>query len=122
MGKTVTVGDVYTAYVKPSLRGLLVIRKRNTRQTSAAVFASQQRLIDYSKGGSPSQRAHKELVAARKCPKKLVYKPGKGYELKPVCSIKKMIPLLRKFMEEAQTGARSHKRAVLAIAPPTPAK
>lgn len=44
MARAVTVGDGWRPYIKPSLKGRLVIRKRNTRfspETEAKFWANQ---------------------------------------------------------------------------------
>ena len=114
-----TLGDVFRVYVKPSLDGLMVIRKRNTIQESAAVFASKDAVANAPAyiGKYPAQLAHDELEREGKCREKLVYIPGKGYELKPVCPIKLMKKYLRKYMTELheKRGARSLKTRVAAI-------
>jgi len=112
-----TLGDVFRVYVKPSLDGLMVVRKRNTIQTSAAVEASKERVANAPRiiGDYPARLAHAELEREGKCRPKLVYKAGQGYIEKPVCPAKLMKAKLRKYMSElhARGGARSLKtRAV----------
>jgi CheY-like chemotaxis protein len=108
-----TLGDVFRVYVKPSLDGLMVVRKRNTRQKSAAVAASKARVADAPRiiGDYPARIAHENLVRADKCPTQYVYEPGKGYVAKPVCPAKLMKAELRKVMTELHRkgGARSMK-------------
>lgn len=97
-----SLGDVYRVYVKPSLDGLMVVRKKTTRHVSARVAASKERIRKYSETVKPPAReAHEALVAAGKCPTKRVYKPGVGYEERPVCPIKLMKSELRKAMKRA---------------------
>jgi len=114
-----TLGDVFKVYIKPSLDGLMVIRKRNTVQESAAVFASKDAVANAPAyiGKYPAQLAHEELVKEGKCREKIVYRPGKGYEVKPVCPIKEMKKYLRKYMIELhrKRGARSLKVEVAGI-------
>jgi len=94
-----TLGDTYRVFIKPSLDGRLVIRKRTTRQTSARVEASKKRIKDAAATGkAPAKLAHDALVAAGKCSTKRVYIPGKGYEDRPVCPIKLMRSELSKAM------------------------
>ena len=102
---SISAADVWRVYVKPSLDGRIVFRKKTARQTSARLKRAKDRVAEYSKGGSPSQRCHNELVNAGKCPRKRVYVPGKGYRTRPVCPIKLMIPCLRRKMKEAHGGA-----------------
>lgn len=82
-------------YIKPSLNGLMVIRKRNTMQTSARVKASQDRV----RRSPPARGAHDALAAAGKCPTKRVYKTGVGYGEQPVCKISDMKSELRTRMK-----------------------
>jgi hypothetical protein len=101
-----TLGDTFRIYVKPSLDGLLVARKKTTRQTSSRVEASKERLRKLKNTANvPSKLAHEELVKLGKCPIKRVYKPGKGYEEKPVCPIKEMRSALRVQMKKVHGGA-----------------
>ena len=93
----VTLADVYSAYVKPSLDGRLVIRKRTSRQTSARLEKAKERV----KKAKPSEKAHARLVREGKCPTKRVYEAGKGYVEKPVCPIDQMRSALREEMEKA---------------------
>jgi len=106
-----TIGDVFRVYIKPSLDGMLVIRKKNTNQTSARVEASKNRVRAYTmrENESPSQTAHNNLVALGKCEEKLVYVPGRGYEKRPVCPINEMRKELRKIMMcSVHADAESH--------------
>lgn len=102
---SISAADVWKIYVKPSLDGRIVFRKRTARHKSARLRAAKDRVAEYSKAGSPSKRCHDELVSAGKCPVKRVYVPGKGYRNKRVCPIKLMIPCLRRKMKEAHGGA-----------------
>jgi hypothetical protein len=90
-----TIGDSYRIYIKSSLDGLMVIRKKNTIQTSARVAASKDRV----RRSPPAKPAHDALVAAGKCPTKRVYRPGLGPEERPVCPIKLMKVELRARMK-----------------------
>ncbi|MHC1636322.1 MAG: hypothetical protein ACXQTS_06890 [Candidatus Methanospirareceae archaeon] len=96
-----TLGDVFRVYLKPSLNGRLVIRKRNTIQTSARVEASKERV----KARPPAGPAHDALVAAGKCPEKRVYVPGRGYEVRPVCPISEFRKQLSIEMKRTHGGA-----------------
>jgi hypothetical protein len=117
MSQPVSLGDVYRIYVKPSLGGLLVTRKKRTRQTSPAVEASKKRLRDFKgKVEAPSKKAHKKCIDAGAGTKKLVYVKDIGYVEKPVCPMKDMIGFLRTQMEEVQKEARSHKGKPLKVA------
>lgn len=93
-----TAGDIWKVYVKPSLDGEMVIRKRTSNQTSARLKARQDKLAALPDGSYPSQVAHKALVAAGKCRTKRVYKPGVGYENKDVCNAKDMAREMKKAM------------------------
>ena len=95
-----TLGDTFRIYVKPSLGGRLVPRKKTTLHTSARVKASKDRLSAL-KGtpNVPSKVAHDALVSAGKCIPKRVYVAGKGYEERPVCPIKYMRSELRAAMK-----------------------
>jgi len=102
-----TLGDTFRIYVKPSLDGLLVVRKKTTRHTSSRVEASKERLRKLKDTGNvPSKVAHEELARQGKCPTKKVYVPGKGYEEKPVCPIKEMRSALRVQMKKVHGGAQ----------------
>lgn len=95
-----TLGDTFRAYVKPSLDGLLVIRKKTTRQTSARVDASKKRVKEAAIAGrAPAKVAHETLAGTGKCPTKRVYVAGKGYTERPVCPIKLMKSELSKAMK-----------------------
>jgi len=113
-----TIGDVYRVYVKPSLKkGYLVIRKRSTRQVSPNVEASKERVRAFTKTrGAPAKLAHDKCIEAGKGVEKIVYEPGRGYVKKVVCPIEDMRTHLREVMEEVQSGAKSHKRAVAGVA------
>jgi hypothetical protein len=117
MSQPVTLGDVYRIYVKPSLGGLLVTRKKRTRQTSPAVEASKARLRKFKNDvNAPSKKAHKKCIDAGAGVKKLVYVKDIGYVEKPVCPMKNMIGFLRTQMEEVQKEARSHKKSPMTVA------
>lgn len=92
-----TLGDVFRAYIKPSLGGALILRKKNTIQTSARVAASKERV----RRNPPARGAHDALVARNVCPVKRAYAAGRGYEERPICPMKLMIPELRAGMRRA---------------------
>ena len=84
---------MWRPYVKPSLGGLLVIRKRNTIQTSARVAASKARVAE----GKPAKIAYERCKAEGKTVRKRIYVPGQGYVDKEVCPIN----VFRKYLREA---------------------
>ena len=95
-----TIGDVFRVYVKDSLDGRMIIRKKTTKQTSARLEARKDKLRALrGTGNAPSQRCHDQLVAAGKCPTKRVYEPGVGYTERPVCPIKEMAACLSEVMK-----------------------
>ena len=94
---------MFTAYIKPSLDGILVLRKRTTAQVSARVAASKERV----RSARPSVAAHDACVAAGKARRVRVYVPGRGYRAKDVCPIKTMKSFLRDAMVRAHGGAAS---------------
>jgi hypothetical protein len=95
-----TLGDTFRVYIKPSLDGQLVIRKKTTNQTSAAVKARQAKLASLPKSELPSVACHNELVAAGKCPTKRVYSQELGRMAeRAVCPIKLMKVCMRKRMK-----------------------
>lgn len=96
-----TLADTFTAYIKPSLDGRLVLRKRTSNQTSSRVAASQRRVED----AKPSVRAHEACVAAGESRKMRMYIPGLGYQERDVCPIKTMKRHLRNAMRSAHGGA-----------------
>jgi hypothetical protein len=92
-----TLGDVLRAYIKPSLDGAIILRKRTSSQVSPRVKASQDRVAS----AKPSVSAHGACDAAGKTRPVRVYKPGVGYEEKKVCPIKTMKSFLRESMKRA---------------------
>lgn len=96
-----TLGDTFRAYIKPSLGGILVLRKRNSIQTSGRVKKSQERVG----ARKPSKAAHDACVSANKARNVRVYVPGKGYEEQKVCPIQVMKGFLRKEMKSAHGAA-----------------
>jgi hypothetical protein len=94
-----TAGDVWRVYIKPSLDGELVIRKKTTNQTSARLAARKSKLEALKgTGRTPAEVCHKELDAKKLCPTQKVYVTGVGYKELPVCPIKEMKSCLRKKM------------------------
>lgn len=94
------LGDMFTAYVKPSLDGEVVLRKPTSNQTSARLKARQDKLADLkNKDTAPAKVAHKACSAAHKTVMKRVYTPGKGYESVEVCPIKEMKGFLKQALE-----------------------
>jgi hypothetical protein len=92
-----TLGDTLRAYIKPSLDGAIILRKRTTTQVSPRVKASQERVGS----AKPSVSAHAACETAGKARPVRVYKPGVGYEEKKVCPIKTMKAFLRDSMKRA---------------------
>lgn len=91
-----TAADVWSLYIKPSLDGELVIRKKTSTQTSARLAARKSKLEALKgTGRTPAEVCHTELVAKNVCPTKRVYVAGKGYEERPVCPIKEMKSCLK---------------------------
>jgi len=99
-----TLGDVFRAYIKPSLDGEIIIRKKNTVQTSARVEAVKSKLRETKNTDrAPAKVAHEACVKAGRAVEKRVYVPGKGYETRMVCPISEM----RSFLREAMKGVVS---------------
>ena len=92
-----TLGDVFRAYIKPSLDGAIILRKRTTDQVSPRVAASKERV----ERAKPSVGAHDACVAAGKARPVRVYEPGVGYKEEKVCPIKVMKSFLRDAMKRA---------------------
>jgi hypothetical protein len=78
-----TLGDTFRVYIKPSLDGQLVIRKKTSNQTSARLKARQAQFASVA----PSKPCHDELVSAGKC------RDVKG---KMTCHIKDMKACMRR--------------------------
>lgn len=89
----ITLGDVFRPYVKPSLQGRLVLRKRNSNQTSARLAERKMKVAE----AKPAVAAHQRCVQEGHAVPKRVYIPGKGYEEKPVCPIN----IMRRYLREA---------------------
>lgn len=85
-----TLGDAIKVYIKPSLKGELVIRKPTSSQKSSRLHARQEAFKAAAEAGRISKAAHEALVAKGKCPTQRVYKTGVGYEERPVCPIQLM--------------------------------
>jgi hypothetical protein len=95
-----TLADVLKVYVKPSLDGTLVIRKRTSMQTSPRLAARKAKVkATKGKDTAPARVAHKACVDDKKTVKKLLYVPGEGYKEKDVCPIKTMKSYLRAAMK-----------------------
>lgn len=92
-----TLGDVLRAYIKPSLDGAIILRKRTSNQVSPRVLASQERV----RVAKPSVAASDACVAAGKARPVRVYEPGVGYKEEKVCPIKVMKSYLRDSMKRA---------------------
>jgi len=94
-----TLGDVFRCYVKPTLDGLLVIRKRNVIRKSKKVMAINKKLEDaVAAGKAPAKLAREECIRHKGW--YYIGKDGKKH-----CHIKHFIKLLRKYMRETITGA-----------------
>ncbi len=91
---TVTFADVFKAYVKPSLKGRLVLRKRTSNQTSSRLQARKMKVAE----AKPAEEAHRRCIADGKAVPKRVYVPGKGYEEREVCPIEVFKSYLREAM------------------------
>jgi len=89
----VTLADVFRAYVKPSLKGRLILRKRTSNQTSARLEARKMKVAE----AKPAVAAHERCVAEGKAVPKRVYVAGQGYKEKPVCPI----DVMRRYLREA---------------------
>jgi hypothetical protein len=96
-----TLGDIIRAYVKPSLGGRIVLRKRTTNQQSARVAESKQRVAL----ARPALEAHRRCIEEGKAVKKMKYvfdKDRGGYVKKEVevCPIDEFRKYLKIAMEE----------------------
>ena len=99
-----TAGDVWRPYIKPSLNGLLVLRKRNTIHTSERVLKVQNKIREYSRTEkSPAKIAYDACKADGKTVKKRVYKPGEGYVEKEVCPM----PIFKRYLSKAMKEIHS---------------
>jgi hypothetical protein len=94
------LGELTKPYVKPSLDSKIILRKPTSRQTSARLAKRKEAVAIAGRAGKISKAAHEELVASGKCTTKRVYKPGVGYEERPVCPISLMKAVLREKMRE----------------------
>ena len=77
---SVTFGDVYRPYVKPSLEGRLVLRKRNSRQTSQKLKQRQMKVA----------QAKPPVIAKERC-------RAEGKEVNGRCPIN----VFRRYLREA---------------------
>lgn len=85
------LGDMFTAYIKPSLDGEVVLRKPTSDQSSGRLKARQDKLASTKgKDSAPAVIAHKACSAAKKTVMKKVYQSGVGYKDVEVCPIKEM--------------------------------
>ena len=91
------LGDVFRAYIKPSLDGAIILRKRTTEQVSPRVEKSKERVAK----AKPSVAAHGACVAAGKARPVRIYEPGVGYKEEKVCPIGIMKGFLRTEMKKA---------------------
>jgi len=89
---TITPGDIFRMYVKPSLGGRIVFRKKNTIQTSARLEARKSEVAQLK----PGEKAYERCRSEGKTIKKLVYVPGQGQQEKDVCPIQHF----RKYLSE----------------------
>lgn len=96
-----TAGDIWRMYVKPSLGGRVVFRKRTSIQTSARLKERQSALAALKMSpDAPATKCHKMLVDKGKCVEKEVHIPGKGKQKKMVCPISEMRSCLREEMKK----------------------
>jgi hypothetical protein len=96
-----TAGDLFTGYIKPSLGDELVLRKPNSRQSSARLKDRQAKLKKLKDSpNAPAAVAHAQCKAAGKTVTKKIYKPGKGYEDIDVCPIQDMRGYLREALKK----------------------
>lgn len=96
-----TLADTYSVYIKESLDGRLIIRKKTTKHVSPRVEASKERVAR----AKPGAIAERMCIDAGYAVEKKVYKPGEGYITKKVCPMRHF----RRFLREAM--ARAHGRA-----------
>lgn len=101
-----TAADVYRVYIKPSLNGEMIFRKRTSTQTSQRLKAVKLK-VEATKGqpSAPAKVAHNACEAINKTVTKRVYVPGTGYQEKKVCPIKEMRSQLKKSMKAVVGGA-----------------
>ncbi len=95
-----TLGDVFRAYIKPSLDGAIILRKKTSDQTSDRVAKSKERV----RTAKPSKAAHDACVSAGLARSVRVYEPGVGYKEQKVCPIRTMKSFLRDSMKRAHGG------------------
>jgi hypothetical protein len=96
-----TLGDTFRVYVKPSLEGELVIRKKTSNQSSGRVKARQDKVHKTKNTeNAPAKVAHKQCESDKKTRTVKVYVPGEGYKEKAVCPIKEMKSYLKTAMEK----------------------
>lgn len=91
-----TLGDTFTAYIKPSLNGEIVLRKPTSTQTSSRLKARQKKLeVLKNSPNAPATLAHKQCSTDKKTVMKKVYVSGEGYKDVEVCPIKDMKSYLK---------------------------
>lgn len=96
--KGVTLADVFRVYIKPSLDGRIVFRKKTSKQTSARLLERKMKVAK----AKPAQEAYENCKRNGDTVMKRVYIPGKGYETKEVCPIDKFRTYLRQAMSEVK--------------------
>ena len=92
----ITLADVFRAYVKPSLKGRLILRKRTSNQTSERLKSRQEQIRNLK----PAELALKKCHKDGKTTTQRVYVRDKGYYQKSVCPIQEM----RKYLRAAIKG------------------
>ena len=96
-----TLGDEFKLYIKPSLKGELVIRKRNSNQSSLALKKWQLAVAE----AKPAISAHQNCSQKRKV---MVYKPGQGYVEVERCTIQSFKAALRQQMISLAKSSAAH--------------
>jgi len=105
-----TLGDVFRVYVKPTLNGLMVIRKRNVNRQSPNVMAIMEQLK--AKKGAPDHPAKKAHERCGEYHEVLTYIPGEGYKIVKRCKAKAFYSALSEAMFETIKG-KSTKKGLL---------
>ena len=100
----VTFADVFRAYVKPSEKGRLVIRKRTVVRKSAKVIERNKEFAEAARAGKLAKAAHE--ICVTEMPPQCSYealqlKPGVGYERVKRCKKECFIRALRIAFERA---------------------
>ncbi len=96
MAVTVSLGDVFRVYVKPSLKGRLIFRKRTSRQKSARLEMRKDAVAKQK----PAKKAWEACKRAGETEERIVYKKNKGYVRKEVCPMDKFEKYLRAAMKK----------------------